>query len=389
VSVEELTLKSAAELIRRTLPQIIYLFASFFRRRARRFHAISEHGTLLDRVALTASLALICALTSYLVTSIDPFDGMEGVMGGRQRAIWAALIPLIAMPPICWLLQRHSDRPIIATFLNLGLVTSATLIFLPSVLLLAGVTSSALSGDIAKLRAGHAAGTPVHDIYCGSIERRAEIGATMRDLNNGNSDLVRLAHALQANMRDLAKNREEMNAAGNRMLAARRAGQPEDLYAAQLFAAMERGTRIMEQGLSINEKDEAVLRRNLDLEIRSIDLENEQTLAPLHLISAYPVAAIFLGISAFVGLLIWLFAAVIAWALVVTPQPTRRRKLVVGTLLVLIFAGLWIGFGLLRSGVLEEMIQESPSREMLVAQTRAQFEASTPMCGPLNNYGLW
>ncbi len=389
MSVEEQALSSAGDVIRRSLPEAVYLFASFFQRKARKFHAISERGTLFARVTLTAALALICALAGYLVMLLDPFNGIEGIMGAYERAAWAALIPLIAVPPICWLLGRHSDKPIFSTFLNLGLVTSTALTVIPGIIILAGANASALAADIGKLRTGRAEGTPVHRVYCGGIERRAEIGAAMRDLNRIAAQLMRNTREIQANTRQLARNRVEVNAAGQEMLRARAAGEPEHAQVAALFAAMERGRGVMERGLAIQERSLEINRRNLDLIDRSIDLEMEQTKAPLRLFAGYPVATAFLAIGVFAGLMIWLFAGVNAWLLIVTPQPTRKRKILLGTSLVILFVTLWIGFGLLRSGFLEALIQETPSREMLLAQTKTQFEEAAPMCGKLNNYGLW
>ena len=389
MSVEQLASKPALDVIKAALPEAIYLFASFFRRKGRKFRAISEQGTLYRRVTLTAALALICAVATYFVTILDPFNGLEGLMGAYERAAWAAMIPLIAVPPICWLLRRHSEGPIFWTFMNLGFVTSTALVVIPSIILLAGVNASSLANDIGKLRAGRAQGTAVHAVYCGSIEKQAELSSVMRDLNRNSAQLLRNTRALEANGRALVRNRDEVNAAGQRMLRARAAGEPEGIYVAELFAAMGRGQDIMERGLEIREQSLAIHERGFSLMDRSIDLELEQTKAPLRLIASYPVAATFFVVGALAGLLIWLFAAVIAWLLIVTPQPGGVKKRVAGFSIIILFGALWIGFGLLRSGMLEAMVQEVPSQEMILAQTKSQFEAAAPMCGQLNNYGLW
>jgi hypothetical protein len=389
VIIEGQAAKSAADIIRQSLPEAIYLFASFFRRRAQKFHVISEHGNLWSRMSLTGALALICALSSYLVTLLDPFSGIEGIMGPYQRAAWAALVPLITVPPICWILRRQSGRPIFSTFLNLGLVTSTALMVIPSVIVLAGANASALNDDVIRLRAGRAQGRPVHTVYCGSIQRRVEIAATMRDLARNMERLKQNMRTLQFNGQQLMLNRQEVDAAGRRMLTARASGRPEDAERTQLFEAMERGQGIMERGLQIQDRGLSIQRSGIDTMEKSIDLENEQTMAPLRLVASYPVAATFLGIGVVAAILIWVFAAVIAWRLIVSTQPTRMRKVILGGTIVVLFTVLWIGFGLLRSGLIEALIQESPDQEMMLAQIKDEVSEAKPMCGRLNNYGLW
>gem|GEM_PF-4755358 len=372
--------------MRRALPEIVYLFASFFRRKAAKFRAISENGTLFRRVTLTTALAVFCGIATYLVLKLDPFDGIEGFMGAPERAQWAALVPLIGAMLMYLLLRRYADQPMLATFLNLGLVMSTALTVIPGVLIYAGVNASALGTDIRNLRAGRGAGTPVHAVLCGSIETRAAIEAVVRTEDRIQLRLTEHMRALLTNQREVLRNQGDLAAATRRLTAARE----RDIEAEQAFeAAMDRGLGLMERGLAINDRQLRLQRRALDVADRYIDLQYWQTNAPVRLLRSYPVATTFLAIAAVAGLLIWLFAAVIIWRLIATPQETRRRRILAKTTIVVMFLFIAVSSGMLRSGVLEALVQELPSRAMLFAQLRAQFDAATPMCGRINNYGLW
>src|SRR4051812_1015485 len=65
MSVEELSLGAARDIIKSALPEAVYLYSSFIRLKERKFSAISEQGTLFRRVTVTAALALICGFATY------------------------------------------------------------------------------------------------------------------------------------------------------------------------------------------------------------------------------------------------------------------------------------------------------------------------------------
>lgn len=403
MSAESLLLKEAAPTVRRSLPAIIYLFASFLRRKAAKFRAISEEGTLFRRVMLTAALALTCGFISYLLYRLDPLDGLEGIMESSQRAVWTALVPMIAVLLTYWLVRRPFPESALFTFLNLGLVTCTALVVVPGFLSLAGSNASTLAFDTRQLKAGRGAGTPVHEIYCGTIQERAEIGAMMRRLNRLSQRLAANGRLLAENGRSLARSAEELNqntrrldTAGTRLFQAGGPGRADPALLREFVEARRSGLAIVMRGLALQRQGHALQveglawhREGVAIEERSLDLEYRQATAMYRLLGAYPVATTFLVVAIVTGLLIWLFAGVIVWKLVVKPQPTRKRKALAGASVVLVFLVLTVGMSVLRSGLLEILIQEPPSREMLEAQLRSQFEAAAPMCGRLNNHGLW
>ncbi len=403
MSAESLFLKEAWNTVRRSLPDIVYLFANFFRRKALKFRAISQRGTLLERVTLTGALTLACGLVSYVLYRLDPFEGLEGIMPPAERAFWTALVPLIAAFLAYWLVRRPLAEPILSTFLNLGLVTCIALTVIPGVLSLAGAKTSAFATDVGQLQAGRGAGTPMHQIYCTTIQERAEINAMMRRLSrlsqrlstNGRL-LAQNGHALIESARLLDQNGRRLDAAGMQIVQAGGPGRAHPATLQEFLDTRRSGLELMRQGMALQREGMALQREGFALhregfaiDYRVLDLQLRQSTAPYRLFGAYPVAAAFLIIAILSALLMWLFAAVIAWKLVVTPQPTRKRKIFVGASLVLAFLLVTVGFSLLRSGLLEVLMQEPPARDMLEAQLRTQFETAVPICGRLNNYGLW
>lgn len=169
-------------IIQRSLPQIVYLFASFLRPRPRRFRAISEKGTLFDRVALTTALALTCALVTIAILLMDPLEVVDSPVKIGRYAAWVAIAPLLAIPPLYLLLRRHTKRQSFFTLLNLGLVTTATLMLIPGLLEVASISFTSFGNDFNRLKTGRAAGTHLHQIYCGNFEDRAAMQATMNAL---------------------------------------------------------------------------------------------------------------------------------------------------------------------------------------------------------------
>ncbi len=403
MSVDALFWKQAGEAIRRSLPDMLYLFDSFLRRRAQKFRTISQDGIKFKRVSLTAALAVTCGAASYALYRIDPFDGLQGIMPSPERALWTAIVPLIAAFLAYWLMRWTLREPILPTFLNLGLVTCIALTVIPGILSLAGANASALASDVRQFRAGRAEGTPVHRIFCTTLEERAEIDALMRRLNRNSQQLVRHNGRLLANTRATIENSQQMAPIIQRLRALKgqidRAGGPERVDRAILRAfeeAMQEGEPIADRGMARAEQalvlygqSRVLMEEGLAINDRALDLRMRQTKAPYRLLGAYPVAAALLVVAILAGLLLWVFSAVIAWKLVVTPQPTRTRKAMVGTSLVLVFLLVSVGLSLLRSGLVEVWIQELPTQDMLTAQLRTQFEAAAPMCGRLNNHSLW
>ncbi|MEA3000849.1 MAG: hypothetical protein QOK17_2682 [Sphingomonadales bacterium] len=389
MSVEEISLSSARDVIKSALPEAVYLFSSFTRLKERKFSAISERGTLYRRATVTTALALICGFATYLVLSLDPFADLTGVMGPIQRGAWAALTPLIAMPPLYALLKWHSKERLASTFLNLGLVTATALMVAPSVLLTAGVELSMLGNDMRALRAGHGAGTPVHDVFCGSVEDRARMLVTMNAMRQIGPRLQRNTNAQLRSMREQAEIQRIGNAQAQELLSARRAGRPAGQLAAQLFATAERGMAATERAQDLIDESLALNRQNLMLLYRSLEIQRHLNNAPLRLIAAYPVAAVFLAVAVFFGVLIWAAATVMIWRLIVTPLSPGKSKLIARVTVTLVLLVFFLGFSILRSGMLEILLGEPPSQDTLLAQTRSQFETVAPICRELDNYKLW
>ncbi|HWT31302.1 MAG TPA: hypothetical protein VN240_09795 [Propylenella sp.] len=403
MSVDAILWKQAGDAIRRSMPDMLYLFDSFLRRKALRFRAISQDGTKFKRVTLTAALAVTCGAASYALYRIDPLDGLQGIMPSPERAFWTALVPLIAAFLAYWLMRWTLREPILPTFLNLGLVTCIALTVIPGILSLAGANASALASDIRQWRAGRGAGTPVHQIFCTTLEERAEIDALMRRLIRNSERLARNGRLLEANGRAVLVNTRRLQPNGQRLAALKaqidQAGGPERVDPAihqAFFDTVREGFPIVQRGMMLNERGFELVRQGQSwqeegfaIHDRALELQWRQTTAPYRLHRAYPVATAFLVVAIVASLLMWVFSAVIAWKLTVSPQPTRKRKGAVGTALVLVFLLVSVGLSLLRSGLAEVFIQELPSREMMEAQLRSQFETATPMCGRLNNHGLW
>lgn len=390
MSVEATATKSASEIIRGALPAVAYLLAAFLRLNARRFRAISEKGPFLRRLRLTAALALITGLVSYLLIRTDPLHDLPGLASAEHRAALTALVPLFAMPPMYLLLKWHSKGPAFSTFLNLGLVTSTMLMLIPGTLQFVGANSSALANDMRNLRAGHAAGTPIHQLYCGSIEARAAMEANLRQQDRMQTRLAQNMWAQMANMRLQETHRQKVEERGQRLLRARSAGQPEDALARDLLEALGEGMQLTEQAVPIFEEAMALHRQNLDIMEQGVALQERQAYSPWSIFPAYPTFLGFFVVASIFGLAFWSFAWIITWKLVVTPQSVRWRKWVAG--ISVVFAGLLLVVALivLRSGLLEvSLVQELPTRAMIVEQVHAQFDAAAPMCGRMNNYGLW
>ena len=243
----------------------------------------------------------------------------------------------------------------------------------------------------------------MHRIFCTTLEERAENDALMRRLNRNSQQLAHHTGLLLANTRATSESTQRLVPNARRLRALKgqidQAGGPERVDPAILqafFDTMREGLPIVQRGMALGEQamvlfeqGEALREEGLAIQDRALDLQMRQTTAPYRLLGAYPVAAALLVVAMLAGLLLWLFSAVIAWKLVVTPQPTRTRKAVVGTALVLVFLLVSVGLSLLRSGLVEVWIKELPTQDMLTAQLRTQFEAAASMCGRLNNHDLW
>ena len=403
MSAEAVFWQQATKAISRSVPDMVYLFDSFLRRKAAKFRAISQDGLKLKRVTLIAALAVTCGLVALVIYKLDPLDGLEGVMPSPERALWTALAPVLAAFLAYWLVRWRLPAPILATYLNLGLVTCIALTAIPGILILAGANVSSLASDVRQLRAGRGAGTPVHQIYCGSLEERAEIGALMRRLERNSDELAQNGRALEAQGRMLLENTRLLapNAARLRALRVQidEAGGPERVDPAvnqaffetvrEGFPIVQRGMRLAEQGQRLQLRGLNLQREGLDIQYRALDLRDNQSTIRFRLLGAYPVATAFLIVAVIIGWLIWLISAVIAWRLTVSPQPTKRRKALVGSGLVLVFLIVSVGFNILRSGLVEVWTQEVPSLDMIDARLRSEFAAAAPMCGRLNNHGLW
>lgn len=389
MAAQELGLKTGLDIIRRSLPELVYLYASYFRRNGRKFRAISEGPTLFQRVALTAAVALVCVLTSYAAILLDPAKDFPGLMSAEQRAIWAALVPVIAAFPAYWLLQRYSKEPLFFTFLNLGFVTSSALMLIPAIIGLAGFHASSLSTDYANLRAGRGEGTGIHEFICGGLESQADGLALLNQQE-------RIGPELQVALSGMPGGRQEMYASQRKTEALakelRRAGGPSpanDVPMAQYMGALRERLEITRREVTRTNEVNRLMKANIALTQRSIDLMDHQAGALWRFAKAYPVATSFVAVAWLVGILLWLFAAVICWALVVRDQRSKWRRRLAGFTVVALFLTTMAGFALLRSGMLEALVQETPTSSALQAQLQDRYQLVEAMCPRLYNAGLW
>ncbi|HEX8642530.1 MAG TPA: hypothetical protein VF702_01295 [Allosphingosinicella sp.] len=388
MSALELTLKTALRIIRHSLPEVIYLHASYIQRKARGFRAISEAPTLFHRVAISAALALVCVIASYLSLLLDPAKDFPGLMSAEKRAVWAALVPVIAALPMHQLMRHLSVEPNFFTFLNLGFVTSTALMVIPGIIALTGFHASSLDTDYARLRAGRAEGSAVHQFICGGLESQAIELALLRHEE-------RIQPALQAALSGMPSGRQEMNDSQReteallQQLQSTEDPRDAEVVGGRYLDALRRRLVVTQREVARTNEVNRLMQANNDVLRRSIQVIEHQTSAPWRFAKAYPVASLFLGIASLVGMLLWVFAGVICWALVGRPQPTKWRRRLTGVMIVALFFIFMAGFGLLRSGLLEVLIQEAPASAVVETQLRARYELMSVMCPDLETHGLW
>jgi hypothetical protein len=378
-------------IVRRSLLEVVYLFASFLRPKPRKFRAISEKGTLFDRVALTTALALTCALVTIFILLMDPLELVDSPAKIGRYAAWSALAPLLAIPPLYPLLKRHTRQRTFFTLLNLGLVTTAALIAIPGLLQVASINFTSFGSDSDRLKAGRAAGTHLHRIYCGNFEDRAAMQATMNALQRNTVAQQQIIRETLTNYREGLRARDRVETLGRRLYQQRLAGH--GIRYADLIAfdeADQHAFSVSERALEIAGRSYALLRQGLRLQERGLSLQDRITKSPLRLAAAYPVTTLLFGLALIAGVTIWIFAGAMVWFLTVKEQETRRARWAAGATVVLVFLLLLAGLAALRSAaLLEAIISPTISMEMAQAQIRTEFEAAEAWCGRLNNHGAW
>ncbi len=389
MAAQDLWLKAVWDNIRRTSPELVYLYASYFRRNARKFRAISEGPTLFHRATFAAALGSVCILASYAAVLMDPAKDFPGLMSAEKRAVWAALVPVLAALPMYWLLRRYSKEPIFFTFLNLGFVTSTAVMVIPTIIGLAGFHASSMDTDFANLRAGRADGTALHEVFCGSLEKQA-IHLSLLYQQERMAPQLEQAHArMLAGRQEVEASRRETDAMIQRLQMAGGPSPANKALMDEYMAGMQQRLEVTRRELARTKETTRLLVANIDLIERSTAMVEEQVFTPWRFAKAYPVATLFLAIAWIVGVLLWLFAAVICWALVVKVQQTKWRRRLVGSVVVALFATTMVSFGALRSGVLESFAKEEQSLAALQGQLQARFQLMGSMCPRLDNQGLW
>jgi hypothetical protein len=379
--------RAGEDVLRQRLPKLVDLFASLLMRRARPFQSISEAGTRNDRLLLTLALMLVCAASAILISYMDQFNDVRAVVDAGRLGMWAAVVPLIIVLPLYLFIRQKARSPILFTLFNLSLVTSSLLTVVPSLISLLG--AQIISHDFQELRAGRGAGTHLHQIYCGNIEDRAATHATVKATVKNSAALAENSAAQLKAIEKAQRNQARMSRLMRQLMEARSQNQPEEniILAGNLelergLSDAERSGRLIRQGLALTQESLTYQERYLELQWRT-------TAMPVRLLQAYPVAGVALALALLVGTVIWTLAATVAWKLTVPLQRTRIARALTGSAIVLLFFATMVSFGLIRSGMLEAMLQPVPSLGMVEQRMKQSFNDAQAWCGPLKNHGAW